>query len=539
MDLAPTFLDMGGVPPPSHMDGRSILPLLLSRNRAVRDNWADSFLIESSGRRETAEQIAESRARLLAERRQMKLVNSTLLDDLLGMDSSSTTTTSFRGSSSTMATMLSSMGSTTTEQEQELDEEDVDTDNEDEDGDDAAMDSSAAALDDEELEDVADEEADDDDDELEEQEQQHDNNLPLSPYITKMMRLNSECSDPALLKNCLPGQKWKCVNEEGRWRKHKCKFHVGDQPDTINEAFIQLCLSLSPLQLQLEQQLATMPRKQYQRNCACFTSTGLVYTKIRTPTSSLHGHRLHKRTHHSLGKRRHKREAQEEEQEEIYHTELPYEIEELLDLHQSIDLLSQHGHRNKRSTNTSSSGSSSASNDAIAGVIQQIQSTLETLEHKFHAQELSIRNSNGRGSKFQKGGTRCFVEESTDRVNCSDVIYDDEKTWRKSRNQIDMLIKLLKDKISTLKDMKKQMRESKQQGRRRNGDPSGYHEGAGPEFNMSYFTEIGSTPRSPVAVQNPWTSDGQKEIPRTIYDSLEHTHTPRADCYCEPDVGER
>lgn len=228
VDLAPTFLDMGGVPPPSHMDGRSILPLLLSRNRAVRDNWADSFLIESSGRRETAEQIAESKARLLAERRQMKLVNSSLLDDLLGMEDTSTS----GGGSSTAATLLSTMGSTTTEQEQEFDEEDTDAENEDEDGDDAAMDSSAAAPDEDELEDAADEEADDDEDDDDgglEEEQQHDNNLPLSPYITKMMRLNSECSDPALLKNCLPGQKWKCVNEEGRWRKHKCKFHVSLQ----------------------------------------------------------------------------------------------------------------------------------------------------------------------------------------------------------------------------------------------------------------------------------------------------------------------
>lgn len=302
-------------------------------------------------------------------------------------------------------------------------------------------------------------------------------------------------------------------------------------------------------QLQLEQQLATMPRKQYQRNCACFTATGLVYTKIRTPSSALHGHRLHKRTHHP-GKRRHKRQAEEQdEQQEVYHTELPYEMEELLDLHQSIDLLAQHGHRSKRNalprqpTNASRAGSvassSVASNDAIAGVIQQIQSTLETLEHKFHAQELPMRSNNGsmgRGGKFQKGGTRCYVEASTDRVNCSDVIYDDEKTWRKSRNQIDMLIKLLKDKISTLKVMKKQMRESKQQGRWRNGDLGG----AGPEFNMSYFTELGSASRS-VSLQNPWTGDAQKEIHRggSSYDSLEHTHTPRADCYCEPDVGER
>jgi len=135
VDLAPTFLDMGGVPTPPHMDGRSILPLLLSRNRIVRDTWPDSFLIESSGRRETAEQIAESRARLLAERQSQKLVNSTLLADLMGTGDNS--------SSSTMATLLSSMA-TTTEQE-DLDD-DMDTDNEDDEADaDGAMDSSAPA----------------------------------------------------------------------------------------------------------------------------------------------------------------------------------------------------------------------------------------------------------------------------------------------------------------------------------------------------------------------------------------------------------
>jgi len=204
---------MGGVPTPQHMDGRSILPLLLSRNRAVRDNWPDSFLIESSGRRETAEQIAESRARLQIERQNMKLVNSSLLEDFLdGAEESTTTTTISSSITSTAATLMSS-----TVQNQEDAEEEVDTDNEEDD----AMDSSAAALEDDDLEDAALEEGDE---ELVDQ----DNDLPLAPYITKMMRLNSECSDPALLKNCLPGQKWKCVNEEGRWRKHKCKFHVSD-----------------------------------------------------------------------------------------------------------------------------------------------------------------------------------------------------------------------------------------------------------------------------------------------------------------------
>lgn len=83
VDLAPTFLDMGGVPTPVHMDGRSILPLLLNKHKNVKDQWPDTFLIESSGRRETPEQIAEARARLQIERTNMKLANSTLIEDLM------------------------------------------------------------------------------------------------------------------------------------------------------------------------------------------------------------------------------------------------------------------------------------------------------------------------------------------------------------------------------------------------------------------------------------------------------------------------
>lgn len=60
IDLAPTFLDMAGVATPPHMDGRSFLPLLLNRHRHIKDTWPDTFLIESSGRRETPEQIAKA-----------------------------------------------------------------------------------------------------------------------------------------------------------------------------------------------------------------------------------------------------------------------------------------------------------------------------------------------------------------------------------------------------------------------------------------------------------------------------------------------
>lgn len=57
---------MGGVPTPQHMDGRSMLPLLKNRHRNARGKWPDTFLIESSGRRETPEQLIENRARAAA-----------------------------------------------------------------------------------------------------------------------------------------------------------------------------------------------------------------------------------------------------------------------------------------------------------------------------------------------------------------------------------------------------------------------------------------------------------------------------------------
>ncbi len=48
------------------MDGKSILPLVNNRHRAIKFKWPDTFLIESSGRRETPEQLAEQRAKAAA-----------------------------------------------------------------------------------------------------------------------------------------------------------------------------------------------------------------------------------------------------------------------------------------------------------------------------------------------------------------------------------------------------------------------------------------------------------------------------------------
>lgn len=60
----------------------------------------------------------------------------------------------------------------------------------------------------------------------------------------------------------------------------------------------------------------------------------------------------------------------------------------------------------------------------------------------------------------RKFGAKCFIENSG-KVNCSDIIYEDEKSWKLSRVQIDLLIKVLKNKISDLKDIKKHLKEHK------------------------------------------------------------------------------
>lgn len=53
--MAPTFLDIAGVNPPAHMDGRSAFKLFHRHkkgNKKFVAHWPDTFLIESSGRRE-------------------------------------------------------------------------------------------------------------------------------------------------------------------------------------------------------------------------------------------------------------------------------------------------------------------------------------------------------------------------------------------------------------------------------------------------------------------------------------------------------
>lgn len=89
---------------------------------------------------------------------------------------------------------------------------------------------------------------------------------------------------------------------------------------------------------------------------------------------------------------------------------------------------------------------------------QEIQQSLDELETSFIDHDVIEHINSTTGAT--KLGAKCFIE-ANGKVNCSDIIYDDEKSWKKSRFQIDLLIKVLKNKINDLKEIKKHLRENK------------------------------------------------------------------------------
>lgn len=88
----------------------------------------------------------------------------------------------------------------------------------------------------------------------------------------------------------------------------------------------------------------------------------------------------------------------------------------------------------------------------------------------------------------EKIGAKCFVQ-SSGKVNCSEIIYEDERSWRKSRNQIDLLIQVLKSKISDLKGIKKHLKHNK---------PSGMEDDSSEESSSIEDTQSSSTKKSTV-----------------------------------------
>lgn len=269
-----------------------------------------------------------------------------------------------------------------------------------------------------------------------------DNNLP-SAYKSKLDRLNTECSDPSLSLDCVPGQKWKCINEGGRWRKHKCKFHL-------------------QLQNHLAQINKILSAQQNEKSCTCFTPNGVVYTKNKNERDMIQSHRRIEQRQNVVFRRQRReaeRETDIEEDEtinEVFNDQISEEMLDLIQLDKAVETIQRHiinetkdNIRKKRDLNSSSN-----STDYISSVIDELHGVLENIEKKFQSQKLE------KSDMGLPGPAQCFVETSG-QVNCSNIIYEDEKAWKKSRIQVDLLIRVLKNKITNLKEIKKHLKENR------------------------------------------------------------------------------
>ncbi|KAG5307865.1 SULF1 sulfatase, partial [Acromyrmex insinuator] len=198
IDLAPTFLDIAGVETPPQMDGRSFKKLFLNSKHGRRSKfkWPDTFLIESSGRRETPESIAESKAREARKQNatQVKRPSSSTPegedDDITDPDADVETEHRF---------IENDTGS----------DQDI---SDDEDFEDSMIDETSS-------------------------DPHLDNRVhPMhTPYATKHERLAAECSRPEAQTDCLPGQKWRCERDGHRWRRHKCRYAAPPPPQKVSK----------------------------------------------------------------------------------------------------------------------------------------------------------------------------------------------------------------------------------------------------------------------------------------------------------------
>lgn len=145
-------------------------------------------------------------------------------------------------------------------------------------------------------------------------------------------------------------------------------------------------------------------------------------------------------------------------------------MRELLRLSRCIEMLAtehidSNGRRRKRDTS-----------HYLNDVVLEIQKELEHLETSMDLDTGS--NPEVHANSTQKFGVNCSIDTGG-KVNCSSVIYENEKSWKKSRDQVDLLIQVLKTKIVELKDIRRHLKEHKPKNATDNDDDGGSGSGGG------------------------------------------------------------
>ncbi|KAL0850008.1 hypothetical protein ABMA28_011918 [Loxostege sticticalis] len=410
IDLAPTFLDMGGVEPPAHMDGRSLLHLLQPRRRRMATaHWPDTFLVESSGRRETqAHLLASKYSRLMNERATTAQPNDASSesdfddddDDFLEPDddeddddveeSSESQSSDAKSSAEPLVTNESHNPLLEASLEKALEE--------------ASTNGQTDFV------------------------NPADSDSPL--LNGKAARLAAECSKAELRAPCSAGRKWKCVLVNGRWRRHKCKYEAEINPS-------------SP--------------KMSTKKCACFTPSGLVYTRLETDGT------IARRPNDTLKEINGSRSRRSIDNE-VYE---PNTVDSILEENPSIGHLSFTNEPIDEDANNSFKENIEKLIRETEAFLKAYESTKENIEHKRtkrRAQHWTHSNKNKHKNdaivNSNESSLECKIEKDGT-VNCSQVIYNDLKAWHTNRLSLEDQIRQLRTKLEDLKEIKRHLKTAK------------------------------------------------------------------------------
>jgi extracellular sulfatase Sulf len=419
LDIAPTFLDIAGVETPAHMDGRSFLKLL-HRNpkhgpmsaRRKKFKWPDTFLIESSGRRETPETI-ESKLHLLKPQHQAKL-NKIAAGSM--SEENSNDTSSFAMLGTTVEPLTSHYPEFSTAE--------------------TGLNETSNAL---HIPDLG--SSLDGIPVLARPDLQLDNQvLPVVPsggVVNKLERIALECQSPEYQAPCKPGQKWQCVTEGNRWRKHKCKFQGTIYPRGGSNG---------------------------RRKCTCFTPSGLFYTRLEPDERRMQRQFLRGHVNKDLKDYRPKFLRTVQVKQFAAEVDLPDFLRlasSTVDSATMADLFARYNSENVRKANRR--GKRDALEHVTDSIMKDIQKDIEKELNGLQVSE-AAEDSNINGSTaenlIQLAG--CVVTP-TRNVNCSAAVYKDLPTWRTSKNNIDGAIRKLLAQVEALKEIRRHLRQKRPQ----------------------------------------------------------------------------
>ncbi|KAG6452688.1 hypothetical protein O3G_MSEX007724 [Manduca sexta] len=420
IDLAPTFLDMGGVEPPAHMDGRSLLPLLQPRRRRqAAAHWPDTFLVESSGRRDIPSLNHRSRenkySREMNEYRPTTILplsssesadfeEDTDDDDFLTLDddddeeeSAESDNVDTKKSSEPLLTNESHNPILEASLEKALDAEEIINNQPN------YLTPSGAKV--------------------------FDQTADASLLDGKTARLAIDCSKAELRAPCSAGRKWKCVLINGRWRKHKCKY---------------------------EAEFNLSQPKMSTKKCACFTPSGLVYTRLETDGTIA---RRPSDAAKDLNITRSRRSIDND----VYE---PNTVDSILEENPSIGHLRFKTEPVNEMENKNIQEKIDELIKETEAFLEAYEKTKETIDHKRVKRRAQHWNHNKHKHKTDpfvnsnESSLECKIEKDGT-VNCSQVIYNDLKAWQTNRLSLEDQIRQLRTKLEDLKEIKRHLKITK------------------------------------------------------------------------------